>query len=97
MKKLRNAYLYMKKFFKVEKNEYLYIQFIKSVHPWDSNPCGHQSTRLGGDLLNHSDKVSHPHMGLAHYTAKSQLASQSGLFEPLGTEGSLRGLMRVTP
>ena len=50
--------------------------------------------RPGGILAIH-DVFADPVRGLAPFTIW-QLASQSGLFEPLGAEGSLRGLIRVT-
>ena len=49
----------------------------------------------GGILAIHDVFTDPAAGGLAPFTTW-QLASQSGLFEPLGTEGSLRGLTRVT-
>ena len=51
--------------------------------------------RPGGILAIHDVFADPAEGGLAPFTTW-QLASQSGLFEPLGTEGSLRGLTRVT-
>ena len=51
--------------------------------------------RPGGILAIHDVFADPVEGGLAPFTIW-QLASQSGLFEPLGTEGSLRGLMRIT-
>ena len=51
--------------------------------------------RPGGILAIHDVFADPAEGGLAPFTIW-QLASQSGLFEPLGAEGSLRGLMRST-